>query len=65
MVRDNSNYPQAKDGPLTLAEVGEKALKYVAALPKQPFFGRIEITFEAGKEHLLRTQKDTLAKNVV
>lgn len=54
-----------KGSPLTLTEVGKKTLKYIAALPKQPFFGRIEITFEAGNPHVLKVESSTLAKNVV
>lgn len=53
------------ENPLTIAEVGKKTLKYVKALPKQPFYGRIVITFEAGKEHSLKVESDTLAKNIV
>ena len=54
------------ENPLTIAEVGKKTLKYVKALPKQPsIWGRIEITFEHGKPHVLKVESLTLAKNVV
>lgn len=50
---------------LTLQKVGEKTLRYVKTLPKQSFYGKLIITFEAGKEHSLKCESDTLAKNVV
>lgn len=51
---------------LSLDEIGEKTLKYVDALPKQSSaWGRIEITFEHGRPHLLKVESLTLAKNVV
>lgn len=54
------------DNPLTLDEVGKKTLKYVNALPKQSsIWGRIEITLEHGRPHILKVESLTLAKNVV
>lgn len=53
------------ENPLPLQKIGEKALKYIRTLPKQPFYGKITITFEAGKDHLLKVESDTLAKNVI
>lgn len=51
--------------PLTLQKIGEKTLRYVKTLPKQPVWGKIEITFEHGKPHVLKVENLTLAKNLV